>query len=252
MVEHHIDVLMGLVDKVAVMYFGSDHRLRHPAERHGRPDRAERLPRDGGRMSTDGSSRCAACAARSPGSRSSRTSRFDVPATGITAVLGRNGVGKTSTLRGILGLIHRRGEVTLAGERIDGLTTHRIVQRGVGYVPEDREIFSKLTVAENLALAERQKSAAPRVRRRAVPRSRAAPRPARRHALGRAAADGLGRPGAAQRQPAAPRRRAHEGPRAEDRRPRSPTPCSRRPRSCRSCSSSRTSRSCAASPTARS
>jgi branched-chain amino acid transport system ATP-binding protein len=83
---------------------------------------------------------------------------FDVPATGITAVLGRNGVGKTSTLRGILGLIHRRGDVRLAGERIDGLATHRIVRRGVGYVPEDREVFSQLTVAENLALAERQKN----------------------------------------------------------------------------------------------
>ncbi|QKJ19204.1 ABC transporter ATP-binding protein [Microbacterium hominis] len=83
---------------------------------------------------------------------------FDVPATGITAVLGRNGVGKTSTLRGILGLIHRRGEVVLAGDRIDTLPTHRIVRRGVGYVPEDREVFAKLSVAENLALAERQKS----------------------------------------------------------------------------------------------
>lgn len=83
---------------------------------------------------------------------------FQVPATGITAVLGRNGVGKTSTIRGILGLIHRRGEVRLAGERIDGLPTHRIVQRGVGYVPEDREVFGRLTVAENLALAERQRN----------------------------------------------------------------------------------------------
>lgn len=83
---------------------------------------------------------------------------FEVPATGITAVLGRNGVGKTSTLRGILGLIHRRGSVHLAGERIDNLATHRIVQRGVGYVPEDREVFAKLTVAENLALAERQRN----------------------------------------------------------------------------------------------
>ncbi|WES65135.1 ABC transporter ATP-binding protein [Microbacter sp. GSS18] len=83
---------------------------------------------------------------------------FSVPATGITAVLGRNGVGKTSTLRGILGLIHRRGEVRLAGERIDGLPTHKIVQRGVGYVPEDREVFAKLSVAENLALAERQRN----------------------------------------------------------------------------------------------
>ncbi|GAA2990384.1 branched-chain amino acid transport system ATP-binding protein [Microbacterium terrae] len=82
---------------------------------------------------------------------------FDVPATGITAVLGRNGVGKTSTLRGILGLIARRGEVIFAGERIDALPTHRIVRRGVGYVPEDREVFARLTVAENLALAERQR-----------------------------------------------------------------------------------------------
>ncbi|KXC06322.1 ABC transporter ATP-binding protein [Microbacterium hominis] len=83
---------------------------------------------------------------------------FQVPATGITAVLGRNGVGKTSTIRGILGLISRRGEVTLAGERIDTLPTYRIVQRGVGYVPEDREVFAALTVADNLALAERDKN----------------------------------------------------------------------------------------------
>ncbi|MGM7666053.1 ABC transporter ATP-binding protein [Microbacterium sp. A93] len=82
---------------------------------------------------------------------------FDVPAVGITAILGRNGVGKTSTLRGILGLITRRGEVLLDGERIDNLPTHKIVQRGVGYVPEDREVFAGLTVAENLALAERQR-----------------------------------------------------------------------------------------------
>lgn len=83
---------------------------------------------------------------------------LSVPATGITAVLGRNGVGKTSTLRAILGLIARRGVVELAGERIDQLPTHKIVQRGVGYVPEDREVFAKLTVAENLALAERQRN----------------------------------------------------------------------------------------------
>lgn len=83
---------------------------------------------------------------------------FAVPATGITAVLGRNGVGKTSTLRGILGLIHRRGVVRLAGDRIDALATHRIVRRGVGYVPEDREVFARLSVAENLALAERQRN----------------------------------------------------------------------------------------------
>ncbi len=80
---------------------------------------------------------------------------FSVPATGVTAVLGRNGVGKTSTLKAVLGLIERRGEVLLAGERVDGERTDRIVRRGVGYVPEDREVFAGLTVAENLRLAER-------------------------------------------------------------------------------------------------
>lgn len=80
---------------------------------------------------------------------------FAVPSTGVTALLGRNGVGKTSTLRAILGLIGRSGAITLAGRRIDRMPTHAIVQRGVGYVPEDRDVFATLTVAENLRLAER-------------------------------------------------------------------------------------------------
>lgn len=80
---------------------------------------------------------------------------FQVAASGVTALLGRNGVGKTTTLRAVLGLVSRRGEVRLRGERVDGEPTHRIVRRGVGYVPEEREVFAGLTVAENLRLAER-------------------------------------------------------------------------------------------------
>jgi branched-chain amino acid transport system ATP-binding protein len=80
---------------------------------------------------------------------------FDVPEGGVTALLGRNGVGKTTTLRAILGLVGRRGSVELDGEELAGLPTHRIVQRSVGYVPEDRDVFTGLTVAENLRLAER-------------------------------------------------------------------------------------------------
>jgi len=83
---------------------------------------------------------------------------FSVPATGITALLGRNGVGKTSTIKAVIGLISRTGSVTLDGTRIDKEATFKIIRRGVGYVPEDREVFSKLTVAENLRLAERDAS----------------------------------------------------------------------------------------------
>jgi branched-chain amino acid transport system ATP-binding protein len=78
-----------------------------------------------------------------------------VPEGGVTALLGRNGVGKTTTVRALLGLVPRRGEVRLADREIVREQTHQIVRRGVGYVPEDRDVFSSLSVAENLALAER-------------------------------------------------------------------------------------------------
>jgi branched-chain amino acid transport system ATP-binding protein len=84
---------------------------------------------------------------------------FDVPEGGVTALLGRNGVGKTTTLRAIMGLSGRRGRIELAGEDVSSLPTHRVVQRGVGYVPEDRDVFAGLTVEENLRLAERNGSA---------------------------------------------------------------------------------------------
>ena len=80
---------------------------------------------------------------------------FDVPEGGVTALLGRNGVGKTTTLRAVLGLVDRRGEIRFDDEELSGLATHRIVRRSIGYVPEDRDVFTGLTVAENLRLAER-------------------------------------------------------------------------------------------------
>ena len=80
---------------------------------------------------------------------------FDVPEGQVTALLGRNGVGKTTTLRALMGLVPRHGSVELAGADITREATHHIVRRGVGYVPEDRDVFAGLTVAENLKLAER-------------------------------------------------------------------------------------------------
>jgi branched-chain amino acid transport system ATP-binding protein len=80
---------------------------------------------------------------------------FSVPDGGVTALLGRNGAGKTTTIRAILGLVGRAGSVRLGGEELSRLPTHAIVRLGVGYVPEDREVFAELTVAENLKLAER-------------------------------------------------------------------------------------------------
>jgi branched-chain amino acid transport system ATP-binding protein len=74
----------------------------------------------------------------------------------VTALLGRNGVGKTTTLRALLGLVPKsRGKVVLDDEDVTGLRTHDVVRRGIGYVPEDRDVFAGLTVDENLRLADR-------------------------------------------------------------------------------------------------
>lgn len=81
---------------------------------------------------------------------------FVAPTGRVTALLGRNGVGKTTTLRALMGLVPRsRGTVELDGADVTRLPTHAIVRRGVGYVPEDRDVFAGLTVDENLRLAER-------------------------------------------------------------------------------------------------
>jgi len=80
---------------------------------------------------------------------------FDVADGGVTALLGRNGVGKTTTIRAILGLVGRQGRIVYGGDEIQSLATHKIARREIGYVPEDRDVFAGLTVDENLKLAER-------------------------------------------------------------------------------------------------
>jgi len=80
---------------------------------------------------------------------------FDVRRNGVTALLGRNGAGKTTTVKAILGLVPRTGTIELARQDLTRLATHAVVRRGVGYAPEDREIFSGLSVSDNLRLAER-------------------------------------------------------------------------------------------------
>ncbi len=79
---------------------------------------------------------------------------FTVPTGGVTALLGRNGVGKTTTLRAILGLATSSGQIQVLGQNVASWPTHRIARLGIGYVPEDRDVFSALTVEQNLRLAE--------------------------------------------------------------------------------------------------
>ena len=69
-------------------------------------------------------------------------------------ILGRNGVGKTTTLRSIMGLTPpRSGSIKFRGEEIKGKEPFKIARQGIGFVPEDRIIFPELTVRENLEIA---------------------------------------------------------------------------------------------------
>jgi branched-chain amino acid transport system ATP-binding protein len=71
----------------------------------------------------------------------------------IVCLLGRNGVGKSTTLKSIIGLVTpRSGEVLFKGKNVAGMAPHDIAKRGVGYVPEERRIFPTLSVRENLVM----------------------------------------------------------------------------------------------------
>ena len=79
---------------------------------------------------------------------------FDVREGEVVTLLGRNGMGKTTTVLSLMGLVRPHGgEVRFRGERIGGLPTHRIARLGIGLVPEGRHIFPNLTVRENLLMA---------------------------------------------------------------------------------------------------
>lgn len=75
---------------------------------------------------------------------------FEVAEGELVCLIGANGAGKSSTLKGVMGLAHPHGEILFAGERLHKLPTHAIARRGLALVPEGRGIFGRLTVAENL------------------------------------------------------------------------------------------------------
>jgi urea transport system ATP-binding protein len=87
------------------------------------------------------------------GSHILRDVAFDVPENACTALLGRNGVGKTTLLKCLMGLLPiRSGDIRFDGTSIAGLSPYARAAMGIGYVPQGRDIFPRLTVAENLQM----------------------------------------------------------------------------------------------------
>jgi branched-chain amino acid transport system ATP-binding protein len=80
---------------------------------------------------------------------------LEVGAGEVVMLAGRNGAGKSTTLKAIMGLIERAGEIRFHGQRVERLEPFEIARLGLGYVPEDRRIFTELSVAENLEVGRR-------------------------------------------------------------------------------------------------
>ncbi|WP_395662856.1 ABC transporter ATP-binding protein [Aestuariivirga sp.] len=82
----------------------------------------------------------------------------------ILCLLGRNGAGKTTALKAIMGLVRaRRGSIRLDGTELTGLAPHEVPRRGIGYVPQGRRLFSELTVMENLKVGLMTRGSGPEV-----------------------------------------------------------------------------------------
>lgn len=77
---------------------------------------------------------------------------LEVGAGEIVSLLGRNGVGRSTTAKAVMGLVDHTGTVSFKGQPLAGLKTFQIAHRGLGYVPESRDVFPTLTVEQNLAL----------------------------------------------------------------------------------------------------
>ena len=80
---------------------------------------------------------------------------LDVREGEIVSLLGRNGAGRSTTVKAIMGQVAARGEVRFRGESILGLAPYQVARRGIGYVPEDRAMFAELTVRQNLELGRK-------------------------------------------------------------------------------------------------
>ena len=149
MVEHDMRVVFDLADTITVLVYGQRHRLR-PAGGNPRQSRgAGSLSRGAGGMMLE-----VARSARVLWQEPHPARRQPVGRTKAKSSVcsGRNGVGRSTTCKAIMGLVEPVGTVRYRGRDIAGLRANLVARAGIGYVPEDRQIFPTLTVRQNLML----------------------------------------------------------------------------------------------------
>ena len=150
-----MEVVMELADRITVLHYGA-------ILAEGTPEEIQQNPQGAGGLSQDMSawppparsrwSRSRACTPITARATSCTASRCRSAPGEVVGLLGRNGVGKSTTLKTIMGLVHAEPghRCCSTGMPITGLPPHKLARLGIAYVPEDRRIFRLLTVMENL------------------------------------------------------------------------------------------------------
>ena len=171
-VEHDMGVVFGLADKIAVLVYGEMLAYDVPEAVRSQPPRAGGLPglragRPAGRRgrSLKGDTPCSLLKdvhAYYGKSHVLHGVSLDVKPGEIVSLLGRNGSGRSTTVKAIMGLVDAQGDIAWNGTSLRGLKAFEIAHLGIGYVPENRDIFPKLTVHQNLMLGEKSGAKSPR------------------------------------------------------------------------------------------
>ena len=151
LIEHDLDFVARVADRVIVLHGGKVVESGTPAEVSASPGRARGLRRDGGHVKVD-----------VEGLRAGYGSAtileevgFGVPEHGALAIVGRNGMGKSTLLKAIMGYLKpSQGTVTVAGRDVTGWPTYRITRMGVSYAAQEKSLFGELSVEENLSVGK--------------------------------------------------------------------------------------------------
>ena len=155
MVEHDMGVVFDLADRISVLVYGRNHRQRHARPHPREQRRARSLSRAAGRRMKAPLLEVADMHAYYGKSHILHGVTFRVDEGEIVSLLGRNGVGRSTTIKAIMGDVPPGGSIRFKGDEIVGLKPHQTARRGLGYVPETRDIFPALTVRQNLLLGEK-------------------------------------------------------------------------------------------------
>jgi len=157
MVEHDMSVVFDLADRIAVLVYGE-------VIAHDTPARISRQRRRAGGVSRHAAERRLMLAVSDLHAFYGKSHilhgvTLTVGEGEIVSLLGRNGVGRSTTIRAIMGDVHAAGSVRFRDEEICGLPPYVIARKGLGYVPENRDIFPTLTVRQNLLLGVKNTAA---------------------------------------------------------------------------------------------